>query len=165
MVGRLIGIWQTANKRGTKRREEEAEQQIGDIPRRLTDERHMELIHGYKEAHRELKLERDVPAKVTIETNRTMVEQKGAYIAVPLSEVASKEEAPDRAIHDAHLKSDGSIKIVSHSVVTVPLPVDPEELCYGITLYGCGWEFTRLEFPNRTARLGLGADDWSEHVE
>ena len=60
-VGNLIGTWETAQTRGKRKRDEEADQHIGDLPRRLTDERHAAIVHGCEDSHHELKMGRGVP--------------------------------------------------------------------------------------------------------
>ena len=76
LVGYLIGTWETAQARGNRKREEEAEQRVGDLPRRLTDERHADIVQGYEDAHHELKEERDIPAEFSVEAKRTMLENR-----------------------------------------------------------------------------------------
>ena len=163
MVARLMAVWEAANKRGEKRRAEEAERKVGDLPRVLPKARHLELLRTYEAAHRELK-DRDVPAPSYIEARLEQLEE-GELLAEPLTEVICREEAREDGWGAAKIMGDGTLKLQKASRGEATPPRNSEELRQRIKVMGIAWEFIRLRFPTKPFLNGLDAYTWSDHVE
>ena len=146
-ISLLISTWETANIRGVKRKQEEADQLVGGLPRRISQQDHLKMTRAYNKVHKELK-ENESPAPCLVEDVRAKI-QDGHLKAMKLSEVATTEEVEDNDDHDAKIKSDGSLKILKGSVANVSLPRTPEELRRRIKLLGVALEFVRLQFPDK----------------
>ena len=110
-IAKLLDSWETAVTRGTRKKAEEAEQRVGDLPVRMTAQEHNELIRGYDDAHEDELEEREIPAAFVIEAQKAQL-QNGALIAQRLSAVASREESTDEDVDlTPRLRADGSLKI------------------------------------------------------
>ena len=146
-IAKLLDSWETAGIRGAKKKAEEAEQRIGDLPVRMTAPEHNELVRGYDDAHEEGLEERETPANFVIEAQKAQL-QNGSLIAQRLSSVASREETPDEDVDlTPRIRADGSLKITVGKTVTVPLPEDPEDLRYRVKLLGVSWGATAFAVP------------------
>ena len=162
MVARLLSCWETAGKRGVKRKEEEASQRVGDLLRPLPKVRHLELSRAYSLAHRDL-TDKESPAPSYLDWRFEQLED-GELRAEPLSDVVSKEEVADDEWGGARIGPDGSIKLTK-SRSTGKAPESPEALRAKIRLMGVAWEFVKLRFPARAAFQDLSPADWSDHVD
>ena len=163
MVARLMSVWEAANKRGEKRRVEEAERKVGDLPRVLPKARHLELLRAYEAAHRELK-DKDIPAPSYIEVRLEQLEE-GEMVAEPLTEVICRDEAREDGWGAAKIMTDGTLKLQKASRGEAKPPRSSEELRQRIKVMGIAWEFIRLRFPTKPFLVGLDAYTWTDHVE
>ena len=83
-VGRLLSAWEAAHLRGTKRKQEEAEQRVHDL---LPKKSHLTMRQAFGKLHGEPE-EKDIPATCAIEKQLSQIED-GYLIAPRLSEIAS----------------------------------------------------------------------------
>ena len=92
-VASIIAAWESANKRGEKRRGADAEQQAGDQPRKLPKKEHQQLIRAYNDINvgHELK-PIDTPAECWVEASIDQLGD-GELEAERLTEAANKLEA------------------------------------------------------------------------
>ena len=88
-ISKRLAAWDACIKRGIKRRLEEAEQRVGDLPRRLPRKTHLELERAYAEAHSVELDDKETPADCSVETKLSQLED-GALVAERLSEAAAK---------------------------------------------------------------------------
>ena len=93
LVGRILTCWEAAQKRLARKHTEEADQRAVDLPRRLPEQEHDEMLNAYEDAHEE-KEDVDTPAKPYTDGKITQIE-KGKLVAERLSEVLSVAEATE----------------------------------------------------------------------
>ena len=163
LVARLMAVWEAANKRGEKRRAEEAERKAGDLPRTLPKARHLELQRAFEAKHRELK-EADVPAPCYIEARLEQIED-GELIAEPLTDVVSREETREDNWGAARVLADGTLKLQKASRGEAKPPKNSEELRHRIKVMGIAWEFLRLRFPSKPFLINLDSHIWLDYAE
>ena len=54
-IAKVLSAWETAKIRGTKRKQEEAEQRATDKRKRMTQSEHTQLLRAYNDVHDELR--------------------------------------------------------------------------------------------------------------
>ena len=162
MTARVLAAWDSAQKRSSKMREEDAAQRAGDLPRHMPKSKHLELTRAYKSAHRELK-DRERPAPAYLDWRYEQVEE-GELKAESLSEVIHTEEAKDDEWGGTRVNPDGTIRLMK-ARSTGKTPDNPEGLREKIELMGVAWEYVRLRFPGKPYLQGLVAQDWTDHVK
>ena len=53
-ISLLTSTWETTNIRGVKRKQEEADQLVGGLPRRISQQDHLKMKRSYNSVHKEL---------------------------------------------------------------------------------------------------------------
>ena len=121
---KLISSWQTAEIRGAKKKENEADQRVNELPRRLTANQHLELIRAFNKLHKEL-TEKKVPAHRLVEALLDQLED-GEMKAVRLSSVPAKDDVKEDQLGTARIDAHGAIQFSKTVTATVPIPANSE---------------------------------------
>ena len=161
MVARLVTAWEAAGTRAQRRRQEEAEQRVGDLPRTLPKGQHLDLARAFAKVHFEMG-DRDRPAEAYVEWRLEQLED-GELQAETLRQVASKAETTEEAWGGCKIATDGTIKL-RKARSEASLPANPEELRSKMRLMAHHWEMVRLKFPAKEFFAGLTMDLWSQYV-
>ena len=88
IVGRILTCWEAAQKRLSRKHTEEADQRAIDLPRRLPEQEHDEMLNAYEEAH-EAREDIDTPAKPYTDGKITQIE-KGNIVAERVRGIVSR---------------------------------------------------------------------------
>ena len=105
---------------------DDAEQHVGNVPRRRLDDQHLELLRASNKLNPELK-DREAIAGFTVDSKLNMLENSSVR-AEHMKDIASAEEVQEKDYADATLKPRGSIKILKGGEANGAAPVDPEQL-------------------------------------
>ena len=160
-MARLVTAWEAAGTRAQRRRQEEAEQRVGDLPRTLPKGQHLDLARAFAKVHFEMG-DRDRPAEAYVEWRLEQLED-GELQAETLRQVVSKAETTEEAWGGCKITTDGTIKL--HKARSeASLPANPEELRSKMRLMAHHWEMVRLKFPAKEFFAGLTMDLWSQYV-
>ena len=85
--------WEAATARKDRRKQEDAEQVVGGLPKQMLRSKHVELAKAYAIATKKRREPDELPAPCYIEARLDQMED-GEPVAEPLHEVLSKAEAP-----------------------------------------------------------------------
>lgn len=164
-VAAVLAAWQAAETRGRKRRAEDAEQRVGDLPRKMPKKIYNQLLQSYNDSHPQEKLlDTNTPASCYLEDKLEQLEE-GQLEAEKLTEVGTRTEMKKDDFGDAKITSDGSFKIKRATSVSVPLPKNSEELRFRIKVMATNWELIMLNLPNHPDLQDMGPQVWQSHVE
>ena len=141
----LVGAWDSANTRGKRRREEEAEQRVGDHPRKLPRTTHLDLRRAFASRHRELRDE-ETPHTSYLEAKLQEVEE-GEFRAERLCDVLSLADDDGSSTTGLTLAADGTIKARKASAIKGTIPSNSEQLRLKLKLMAHAWEYVRLKVP------------------
>ena len=150
-LSKLVVAWETARKRTDKTAEIQAEAEARDVPKRLTTPDYRAMRTLYEKTHGELD-ESNAPAKGYVEGRMSMVE-KFDFKAELLSEVMCIEEEGGETLRPVW-DTNGTLKAVKLQG-KVPLPINPEQLRYRLSLMAAAWGFIRLVHSSRTMLDGV----------
>ena len=90
-IAKILGAWDTAQKRGLKRKDREADEAANDLPLALPKNTHNLMLRSFSERHGPLKDER-TPAREYVDSIVSGL-STGNLIAEHLKEVITQEEA------------------------------------------------------------------------
>lgn len=162
MICRMLAAWETPQKRTDRRRQEEAEQRVGDLPRTLPRSSHLELVRGFARAHFVLP-EKLTPAPAYLEWRLEELED-GELQAESLEKVFSRADVAHESRGIFQLRPDGTLR--QHKIaVESALPATPEHLRAKVRLMCYAWEFMRLRFPDKPLFQGLSFAVWDRYIE
>ena len=144
-LAKLVGAFEAANTRGKRRREEDAEQRVGDLPRKLPRTTHLDLRRSFVSRHRELRDEEN-PHQSYLESKLQEVEE-GEMRAERLCDVLSLADDDGSSSTGFSLASDGTLKARKTSAVKGMAPANSEQLRLKLKVMAHTWEFVRLKVP------------------
>ena len=144
-LAKLVGAWEAANTRGKKRREEEAEQRIGDLPRKLPRSSHLDLRRAFATRHRELRDE-EAPHPEYLEGKLQQIED-GDFKAERLCDALCLSDDDGSSATGIMLASDGTVKARKTTSVKGSTPTNSEQLRTRLKVMAHAWEYARLKVP------------------
>ena len=163
MLAKVLSLWDITVQRGKKRKAEDAELKVGDVPRRLSKMSHLALLRSYNEIHEEL-AEDEVPGPRWLEIRLDQMEN-GEIVPEKLSEVITwEEEAPGEGF-GLQFRPDGTLRSARTSTAKGIMPSNPEELRQKYELSLRHWEFLRLRLPDHQLLSGYKMEIWESHVK
>ena len=145
LTSRLIGAWEAAELRGIKRKHEEAEQRVGDQPRRLQKPVHTNLLRAFKQVYPKVS-EDEVPSKLYIETKLEEIEDDD-LVAELLSCVLVKEEGDDGEF-GMELRPNGTFCMRKKGKTSSAAPKTSEELRTKYEVMANAWCMVKIKMPD-----------------
>ena len=162
-LAKLANAWETANVRGRKRREEEADQRVGDLPRKLPRTTHLDLRRSFQNRHAELR-DDVAPHPDYVETKLQQIED-GELKAERLSEVLAMSDDDGTTTTGLELNQDGTLKAKRTSTTKGQAPRDSEQLRSKLKTMGHMWEYIRLKVPGKTYLSGYDMALWDKYAD
>ena len=123
-ISGLLASWKAAKQRGDERHKAEAEQRVHSLPRKISEQEHMEMLNAYVALHGPLK-EREIPAEAYIEQKLSQVED-GKIKADKLSSVCGQDDVDDDDLSSARLRNDGTVMVVRGTKLNTSMPTNAE---------------------------------------
>ena len=146
LTARLVGAWETACVRGVKRKADEADRRVGDLPRRLEKSAHLTLRKAFADVHKD-EDEELLPAKKYVESKLDEIED-GELVAEPLQSVIAKSSSEGKKSQETK----------GH------LPTNPEELRSTLAVMANCWEMVRLQLPDHHLLQGFKPSAFDPYV-
>ena len=162
-ISRIFSAWDSAVLRGVKRRTEDADQRVGDLPRKLPKQTHLNMVDAYNQNHRELK-EAEIPHSACVENGQTQCET-GKLIAERLNQVAGEDEAKGDNLGTARIKSTGEILWKKSARIYVPPFSDIESMRFRNKTMARLWAMVKLHLPAQAQLEGSEEQDWADHLD
>ena len=162
-ISGLLASWKAAKKRGDERHKAEAEQRVHSLPRKISEQEHMEMLNAYVALHGPLK-EREIPAEAYIEQKLSQVED-GKIKAEKLSSVCGQDDVDDDDLSSARLRNDGTVMVVRGTKLNTSMPKNAEEFRDKMDMIARCWEFVRLKVPHKPMVQNLNEKSWAGHVK
>lgn len=164
VTAKLINAWEASVTRGRKRREEEAEQRIGDLPRKLPRTSHLELNKAFMKAHGEPK-DSETPHPAYVEAKLQQLED-GMLLTETMAEIVSVKDDDDVAPPlGVVLQPDGKLRARRTALKKGSEPKTTEDLRTKFRIVAHMWELLRLRLPGKSYLIGYDMRLWEKYVE
>ena len=132
-AAKVCNAWESATVRGRKRKEEEADQRVSDLPRKLPKAGHTELRKAFTARHRELD-EKHTPHPAYIEAKLKELED-GELRCEHLTEVISlADDAGEDVNMGVATMTDGVLKVRKSGVPEGSAPGNSEQFRHKIKI-------------------------------
>ena len=148
--------------RGQKRKAEEAEQRVGDLPRRIPRSVHLNLQRAFEDLHDELE-DDEIPHKSYVEAKLDEIDD-GERVAELMKDIVCKADGGDVSGLGIILKVDGALKSTKNTAVTGSIPASSEELRRKFKVVANCWEMVRLRMPDLGVLRHYKVELWETYV-
>ena len=164
-MAKLCNAWESSCLRGKKRKEEDAEQRVSDLPRRLPRNEHAELRKTFTKRHRETE-DRHTPHPEYIERKLQQLED-GDLKAERLTEVVSlaDDDGGDQRGLGFETQTDGTVKFKKTNAKTGTVPQNSEEFRTKTKLIAHLWGYIRLKVGARAYLDGYEFILWEDYAD
>lgn len=164
LVAKMVSAWQASVARGQKRREEEAEQRVGDLPRKLSRTSHIQLSKGYTEVHGENTPE-NTPHPDYLESKLQQLED-GLLLTESMLEIVSMADDDELEPQlGVVLQFDMKLKARRTTTKKAKIPRTTEELRTKFKVVAAMWELIRLRSKGKPYLKDYDMRIWDRHVE
>ena len=160
---KFVNAWETCKVRGTKRKAEEAEQRVGDLPLRLPKAAHLVLTKAFNTKHKELD-DKKAPHPDYIDTKLQELEQ-GKLIAEKMADIICI--ADDDGVNDVGMviQQDGTVKARRSSAKKGKVPSTTEGLRTKFKIMAAMWEYVRLKAPAQGCLKDYDMEAWDTYAD
>ena len=149
LTARILNVWESATTRGQKRKAEEAEQRIGDMPRTIPRTTFLGLSQSAEDLYGEWEDE-NTPHKSYFESKLDEIED-GEFKAELMRKILAKSDAMD---------AKGGKLNYSAGLV----PATSEELRHKVKVIAHVWELVRIKLPSLPLLSDYRAHIWEKYV-
>ena len=147
LIARLVSSWEAACVRGTKRKADDADRRVGDLPRRFGKSAHLTLQRAFADTHNEDN-EDLLPGKPYVEGKLDEIED-GELIAESLKNVIARSD---------------TCKGMKPQEAKGSLPSGPEEFRTKMLVMANCWEMVRMQLPDHSLLQGFKPNAFDRHV-
>ena len=160
---KISNAWEACQTRGKKRRNEEAEQRIGDLPLRLPKATHLVLKKAFTDLHKELD-EKQGPHPDYIEAKLQQLEE-GELTTERMQDIVCVFN--DDGGHDVGfvVHTDGTMKARRSAGKKGTIPKTTEDLRNKFKIVKHMWEYVRLKSPALSFLRAFDMDIWDRYAD